>query len=65
MYSKVKATPDFIFNRVRALSQKFPTIQFLFVDGKKESARIIEKIFTSECIYKKIDLQLAYDIGKL
>lgn len=65
VYSKVKATPDFIFNRVRALSQKFPTIQFLFVDGKKESARIIEKIFTSECIYKKIDLQLAYDMGKL
>jgi hypothetical protein len=47
------------------MSQEFPTIQFLFVDGKRESARVIEKIFTSGCIYKKIDLQLAYDMGKL
>ena len=65
VYSKVKATPEFIFHRVRNLSQKFPTIQFLFVDGKKESARVIEKIFTCECAYKKTDLQLAYDMGKL
>jgi ERCC4-type nuclease len=65
VYSKVKATPEFIFHRVRALSQEFPTIQFLFVDGKRESARVIEKIFTSGCVGKKIDLQLAYDTGKL
>tara|TARA_Y100000592_G_scaffold89260_1_gene146258 strand:+ start:5647 stop:6594 length:948 start_codon:yes stop_codon:yes gene_type:complete len=65
VYSKVKATPEFIFHRVRSLSQKFPTIQFLFVDGKRESARVIEKIFTSGCVHKKIDLQLAYDTGRL
>ena len=65
IYSKVKATPEFIFHRVRELSQRFPTIQFLFVDGKKESARVIEKIFTCGCSHKKIDLQLAYDTGKL
>ena len=65
VYSKVKATPEFIFHRVRTLSQRFPTIQFLFVDGKKESARVIEKIFTSGCVHKTIDLQLAYDTGKL
>lgn len=65
VYSKVKATPEFIFHRVRSLTQKFPSIQFLFVDGKKESARVIEKIFTCGCVYKKIDLQLAYDEGKL
>ena len=65
VYSKVKATPEFIFHRVRSLSQKFSTIQFLFVDGKRESARVIEKIFTSGCVHKKIDLQLAYDTGRL
>ena len=65
VYSKVKATPEFIFHRVRSMSQEFPTIQFLFVDGKRESARVIEKIFTSGCIYREIDLQLAYDTGKL
>ena len=65
VYSKVKATPEFIIHRVRSMSQKFPTIQFLFVEGKRESARVIEKIFTSGCVHKKIDLQLAYDEGKL
>jgi len=65
VYSKVKATPEFIFHRVRSMSQEFPSIQFLFVDGKKESARVIEKIFTSGCTHRKVDLQLAYDMGKL
>lgn len=61
VYSKIKATPDFIFHRIRKLNQEYPTIQFLFVNGRKESARVIEKIFMSGCIYKKADLQLAYD----
>ena len=65
VYSKVKATPEFIFNRLRTLLQEYPTIQFLFVNGRKESSRVVEKIFTSGCIYEKIDLQLAYDLGKL
>ena len=65
VYNKVRATPEFIFHRVRSLCQKYPSIQFLFVDGKKESSRIIEKIFTCDCVYKKTDLQLAYDTGKL
>jgi len=65
VYNKVKATPEFVFHRLRNLSQEYPSIQFLFTDGRKESARVIEKIFTSGCLYKKIDLQLAYDLGKL
>jgi len=58
---KIKATPEFIFHRVRSLIQSYPTLQFLFVQGRKESSRVVEKIFTSGCIHKKIDLQLAYD----
>ena len=58
---KIKATPEFIFHRVRGLVQKYPRIQFLFVNGRKESSRIIELIFTSNCVHEKIDLQLAYD----
>lgn len=65
VYNKVRATPEFIFHRVRKLIQEYPMIQFLFVEGRKESARVMEKIFTSECAYKKIDLQLAYDNKKL
>tara|TARA_R100000808_G_scaffold8266_1_gene23489 strand:+ start:23059 stop:23997 length:939 start_codon:yes stop_codon:yes gene_type:complete len=58
---KIRATPEFIFNRVRNLIQKNEHIQFVFVKGRRESARVIEKIFTCGCVHKKTDLQLAYD----
>lgn len=58
---KIKVTPDFIFHKVRDIIQKYDHVQFLFVDGRKESVRVIEKIFFSNCVYKDIDLQLAYD----
>ena len=62
---KIRVTPEFIFHQVRDMIQKYDHIQFLFVKGRKESVRVIEKIFFSGCIYKKIDLQLAYDNKKL
>ena len=62
---RIKATPEFIFNRVRSLIQDYPHVQFLFVKGRVESSRVIEKIFTSGCVHEKIDLQLAYDTKKL
>tara|TARA_Y100001937_G_C7136550_1_gene340302 strand:- start:13303 stop:14241 length:939 start_codon:yes stop_codon:yes gene_type:complete len=58
---KIKVTPEFIFHQVRDMIQKYDHIQFLFVKGRKESVRVIEKIFFSDCVYKDIDLQLAYD----
>jgi len=58
---KIKATPEYIFHKVRGMIQKYDHIQFLFVNGRKESVRVIEKIFSSGCFYKKADLQLAYD----
>jgi hypothetical protein len=58
---KIRVTPEFIFHQVRDMIQKYDHIQFLFVKGRKESVRVIEKIFFSDCVYKKIDLQLAYD----
>jgi len=62
---KIKATPEFIFHNVRNLVQEYDNLQFLFVDGREEMKRVIESIFTSKCFYKKIDLQLAYDIKLL
>ena len=62
---KIRATPEFIFHRVRSLIQKYPHIQFLFVNGRKEASRVVERIFTCGCAYKKIDLQLAYDLKVL
>ena len=58
---KIKATPEFVFYRVRVLIQKYPQIQFLFVDGRQEASRVVKKIFASDCAYKQIDLQLAYE----
>ena len=58
---KIRATPEFIFNRVRNLIQRYEHVQFLFVKGRRESSRIVERIFTSGCSHKKVDLQLAYD----
>ena len=62
---KIKATPEYIFHNTRQLIQKYPHIQFLFVNGRKESERVMQKIFFSGCAYKKIDLQYAYDLKVL
>lgn len=62
---KIKVTPEFIFHNVRNLIQDYNNLQFLFVDGRGEMKRIIESIFASNCFYRKIDLQLAYDMKLL
>tara|TARA_Y100000004_G_scaffold188413_1_gene242484 strand:- start:2360 stop:3313 length:954 start_codon:yes stop_codon:yes gene_type:complete len=59
---KVRATPEYIFSNVRTLIQKYPHLQFLFVNGRKESVRVIEKMFFNGTDYKNYDLQLAYDL---
>jgi ERCC4-type nuclease len=65
VYRKIKITPEYIFHNLRNLAQEYEHIQFLFVNGRKEAVRIIEKIFTSGETIKKMDLQLAYDTEKL
>jgi hypothetical protein len=66
MYAfKRKANPEFIFHNVRDIIQKYPNVQFLFVNGRKKAAEIVEKIFESQCSYKDVDLQLLYDMGAL
>ena len=62
---KIKATPEYIFHNVRELLQSYDNLQFLFVDGRPEMTRVIESIFTSNCFYKEVDLQLAYDLKLL
>lgn len=62
---KIKATPEYIFHNVRELLQSYDNLQFLFVDGRVEMTRVIESIFTSNCFYKEVDLQLAYDLKLL
>jgi ERCC4-type nuclease len=66
VYKKdTRVTPEFIFHIVRELIQEYPFIQFLFVEGRKEAVRVIEKIYTSSEDITKYDLQLAYDLDFL
>lgn len=61
----VKASPEYIFNNIRETTQKYPNLQFLFVDGRKEMSRLILKLLSNQEIPAKIDLQLLYDLKKL
>lgn len=63
--NKVRISPEFIFRNMRELIKEFPFIQFLFVENRNISSRIIEKIFGSNGEYKNCDLQLMYDLGNL
>lgn len=60
-----KVNPAFIFHRVRTILNSYGNIQFLFVEGKNEAAKIVEKIFLNEGISKKYDLQLMHEIKLL
>lgn len=60
-----RVTPEFIFHNVREIIQNNLNLQFLFVQGRKEASRVLEKIFTCDCSYKSVDLQFAYDEGRL
>lgn len=60
---KIKATPEFIFHRVRELIQKYDNIQFVFADGRIRSSELLVKILTGNCFHKKYDLQLLVDLG--
>ena len=62
---KTKATPEFIFHNLRSLIQRFPNFQPLFVKNRAESVDYIMKGFLSGDVFKKIDLQLAYQLEKI
>ena len=66
VYKKgTKVTPEYLFHNVRRLGQTYTFIQFLFVKGRVRAAETVQKIFTSGCAFKSVDLQLAYDTKKL
>ena len=61
----ISATESFIYSRVRSLLQTYNNIQFLFVNGREECARIIPKLFSLKDQVKIFDLQSIYDGGLL
>lgn len=62
--SKVKASPDFIFHNVREAMQSFSNLQFLFVNGREEAARVAYRLFSIPDIFKA-DLQMCFEKGLL
>lgn len=65
VYGRVHISPEYVWHGMREIIQEFPNVQFLFVKDRDESVRVIEKIFASNCEYKEVDLQFAYDTGIL
>lgn len=65
VYKKnVRITPEFVFHNVRDILQSYPNVQFLFVKDRNIASKTIERIFESNCSYKNLDLQLAYDLNQ-
>ena len=62
---KIKVTPEFVFHNVREIIQKYPNVQFLFVDGREECVRVMKNIFFSDGHFRNYDLQLMYDLKLL
>ena len=60
-----KATPAFIFNRIRDLLQYYDNLQFVFSGGREESVILIKKIIRLGENAKKYDLQYLLDTGVL
>ena len=64
-YKKIRTNPQHIFHNIRTIIQEYPNVQFLFVKDRSESVRVMKRIFFSNCRYKEIDLQYAYDLKLL
>jgi hypothetical protein len=57
----IKASPDYIFHKVRRLTQEYPNIQFVFADGRAKATDIILKIYSMQEDPSLLDLQFLID----
>lgn len=60
-----KATPDFIFNRIRTLCQEYKNIQFVFCKGRTHLSDVAKKIFSFNGSPQNYDWQYLIDIKKI
>ena len=60
-----RATPEHIFKNLRNLIQDYSNFQVVFVDGRIEASKILERLFEAGESVKQVDLQYAYETGKL
>ncbi len=62
----VKATPSYIFKNLRDLLVKYPlTFQVVFIDGKREMAAKMMRVFELGAQVREVDLQWTYEEGLL
>lgn len=60
---RIKATPEFIFHRIRELLNKYSNFQVVCVDGRQQAENFIVKSLSLKTKVEKIDLQYCIDIG--
>jgi hypothetical protein len=60
-----KAKPHYIFHKIRDLIQTYPTIQFVFVPGRVEAARVVKHILYNGKFLQTFDLQYLFDSNVL
>lgn len=61
----IKVTPDHLFHNLRELFHRFSHFQAVFVDGRIETARMVERLLAAGNTAKNVDLQLAYEYKQL
>jgi ERCC4-type nuclease len=60
-----RATPEHIFKNLRSLIEDYSNFQVVFVNGRVEAAKILERLFEAGESVKNVDLQYAYETGEL
>lgn len=58
---KIKASPSFVFHKVRELMQKFDNIQFVFVNNRESASKLIKTIYSMDSDAIKYDWQYLID----
>lgn len=58
---KGRISPEFVWHNVREILQNNNFVQFLFVENRDESSRIVKKLMSSDGQYSEVDLQHYYD----
>lgn len=58
---RVKATPDFIFHRVRELLNKYQNFQIVCVDGREAAEQFVSKALKIKTLASEVDFQYYID----
>lgn len=60
-----KCDPKFVFSKMRDILREYPNVQFLFVDGREEAARVMLNLFGALETPMMFDLQYLYNTEQI